>query len=338
MTVPVIPTIPVPEHRQAPLDALIAAMAPGMRIAVTTHMNAGGDACGSVAAAVRLLAARGLVPHAVLPTGWPDMFDFLLDGVDDRSGRGAAALRDIDVLLVLDASDVRRLGALADAVRALRVPRLVLDHHEPSPEPPGDVVLADTAACATAELVFDLATAAGLAIDGATATALYTGVLTDTGGFRFSNTSPRAHLVAAELLSYGVDPEAMYRRIYASQPIGRVHLLREALESLEIDEAHGLAWISLAAGALERYGVKGEDLDGLVDHPRSIAGTRLALFFRDLGHGKVKVSFRSVDTDVNALARQFGGGGHARAAGALIEGSLESVRTRVLESSRAVLS
>src|SRR6185295_10388863 len=105
--------------------------------------------------------------------------------------------------------------------------------------------------------------------------------------------------------------EAMYRRIYASVSPGKLFLLRDALDSLQIDEVNGISWISLPAGALERYGVDSEELDGIVEHPRSVAGTRLALFFRDLGYGKVKVSFRSTgDVDVNRFARQFGGGGH----------------------------
>jgi phosphoesterase RecJ-like protein len=131
----------------------------------------------------------------------------------------------------------------------------------------------------------------------------------------------------------------MYRRVYASYTPGRLFLLRDALDSLEIDERSGLAWISLPAGALERYGVESDELDGIVEHPRSVAGTRLALFFRDLGYGKVKVSFRSTgDVDVNQFARQFGGGGHAKASGALIPGSLDDVRTRVVDAARAYVA
>jgi len=105
-----------------------------------------------------------------------------------------------------------------------------------------------------------------------------------------------------------------------------------------VDEAIGLSWLSMQAGALEQHGVRSEDLDGIVEHARSIAGTRMALFFRDLGHGKVKVSFRSTgDTDVNAFARRFGGGGHAKAAGALISGELGEVRDRVVEEAREYL-
>ncbi len=133
------------------------------------------------------------------------------------------------------------------------------------------------------------------------------------------------------LLERGVDPESMYRRIYASMSPGRLHLLRDALGTLGVDETHGIAWVSVTNDALERYDVSAEDLDGIVEHPRSIAGTRLALFFRDLGYGKVKVSFRSTgDVDVNQLARQFGGGGHAKASGALVVGSLDEVMERVV--------
>ncbi len=127
----------------------------------------------------------------------------------------------------------------------------------------------------------------------------------------------------------------MYTRIYASAPAGRVRLMAEVLGTLEVDEAHGLAWLSMGADALEKHGVKAEDLDGIVEHARSIAGTRMALFFRDLGHGKVKVSFRSTgDVDVNALARQFGGGGHEKASGALVTGTLDEVRERVVSAAR----
>ncbi|HEX5972786.1 MAG TPA: DHHA1 domain-containing protein, partial [Gemmatimonadaceae bacterium] len=186
---------------------------------------------------------------------------------------------------------------------------------------------------------FDFARVMGLAITAPVAHGLYVALLTDTGGFRFSNTSPRCHAIACQLLAAGIEPEDMYRRVYASVPVGKLELLREALATLEVDPAHGLAWISVPAGAMERFGVRSEDLDGIVEHPRSIAGTRLALFFRDLGHGKVKVSFRSTGgTDVNAFARRFGGGGHARASGALIAGELSDVRDRVVEAAREFLA
>ena len=326
----------IPEARQSAIASIAPILKRARTVAITTHMNADGDACGSAAAMTLLLGQLGVRAHIVNPTPWPALFGFLLgDDVEDRTAQGAAALRGIDALLVLDVSEMKRLGQLASAVRTLKVPRIVLDHHVAGDEPAGDVMLTDESACATGELVFDLAIALGLTITPDVASALYAAILTDTGGFRYSNTSPRAHVIAAELMRAGVDPEEMFRRIYASLTMGRLHLLRDALHLLGVDIEHGIAWISVTADALERYDVSPEDLDGIVEHPRSIAGTRLALFFRDLGYGKVKVSFRSTgDVDVNALARNFGGGGHAKASGALITGTLDDVRDRVLEAAR----
>ncbi len=329
----------VPAARRAAIEALAPELVPGRRVALSTHLNADGDGCGSETALARMLSAQGLVPRIVNPTPWPEMFDFLLaDGVDDQTSRGAKALKDIDLLIVLDISDVKRLGVLTETVRALTVPKLVIDHHIASDEPAGSLVLSDPTACATAELVYDMSLELGWAITPAIARSLYTGMLTDTGGFRFSNTTPRCLAVAAQLLACGVDPEDMYTRIYASAPAGRVRLMADVLGTLQVDESLGLSWLSMGSDSLEKHSVRAEDLDGIVEHARSIAGTRMALFFRDLGHGKVKVSFRSTgSTDVNAFARQFGGGGHAKAAGALVAGQLGEVRDRVVEAARTLL-
>lgn len=324
------------DRRRAAIERLAAEFVPRRRVVLSTHMNADGDGCGSEVALARLLAQRGLDVRIVNPTPWPDLFSFLLgDGVKDESAKGAAALQRVDLLVVLDISDVRRLGALAEAVRRLPVPKLVIDHHIASEDPAGDIVFTDDTACATGELVYDLASVLGLELTPPIAQALYVAILTDTGSFRYSNTSPRCHAIAAELLAAGVDPEDMYLRIYASAPAGRVRLLAEVLATLGVDTERGLAWLSMSNGALEKYGVRQEDLDGIVEQARSIAGTRMALFFRDLGYGKIKVSFRSTgEVDVNAFARQFGGGGHAKASGALIAGSLEEVRERVITAAR----
>ena len=325
--------------RATEIRDLAKLLRPGMKVALSTHINADGDGCGSEVGMAHLLMQLGLRVRIVNPTPWPSMYQFLLqDGIEDASARGAAALSDIDVLLVLDINDLRRLGGLADAVRALKIPIGVIDHHVAGDEPVGSVCFTDTTACATGELVYDFASALGLKITPEAAQALYCAVLTDTGGFRFSNTSPRCHTVAAALLAAGVDAEEMYRRIYAQVSLGRLRLLRDALGTLEVDPDYPLAWISVEADALERYGVTNEELDGIVEHPRSIAGTQLALFFRDLGHGKVKISFRSTGSvDVSQFARKYGGGGHARASGALLTGTMQEVQSRVLADAREYL-
>ncbi|HEY1953246.1 MAG TPA: DHH family phosphoesterase [Gemmatimonadaceae bacterium] len=330
----------VPQQRRESIERLAQELRAGRSVAISTHINADGDGCGSETALARLLGQLGIRSKIVNPTPWPDMYKFMLGtDVKDASDLGAKALKDADVLVVLDISDVKRLGVLAEAVRRLTIPKLVIDHHLPSDEPPSKLLLADTAACATGELIYDFATCLGLKITPDIARALYVALLTDTGGFRFSNTTARCLSIAGQLIASGVEPEEMYGRLYASMPVGRLHLLRDALATLEVDPEYGISWISVAAGAAEQYGLRSEDLEGIAEHPRSIGGTRLALFFRDLGHDKVKVSFRSTgDVDVNKFARQFGGGGHARAAGALIEGDLEVVRKKVVAAAREFLA
>jgi phosphoesterase RecJ-like protein len=326
-------------QRREGIQRVARELVPGRRVALSTHINADGDGCGSEAGLARMLTQRGLEAHIVNPTPWPKLFDFLLDDtVQERSADGPAALEHIDLLIVLDISDVKRLGGLAEKVRTLKVPRVVIDHHIASDDRAGDTLLTDTSACATGELIYDLASELDFEITPEIAKSLYSAILTDTGGFRFSNTTPRCHAVAADLLARGIDPEEMYQRVYASAPAGRLRLLAEVLQTLGVDESKGLSWLSMKAGALEQHDVRQEDLDGIVEHARSIAGTRMAVFFRDLGHGKVKASFRSTGgVDVNAFAREFGGGGHARASGALIIGSLDEVRERVLAAARRVL-
>jgi phosphoesterase RecJ-like protein len=327
------------EARQAAIQEWFAALRPGMTVALSTHINADGDGCGSETALARLLAQRGIHCRIVNPTPWPTMFAFLLgDDVEEASARGAAALADIDALVVLDINDVRRLGHLADTVRALSVPISVIDHHVAGDEPVGTLAIADTAACATGELVYDIAVTLDLAITPQVAQSLYAAILTDTGSFRYSNTSPRAHGIAAVLLAAGVNPEEMYRRIYAQVSVGRLQLLREALGSLVHEPDVGLSYISVASGVTDRFEVTSEELDGIVEHPRSIVGTRMALFFRDLGHGKVKVSLRSTgDVDVQQFARRYGGGGHRKASGAMLAGGLDDVRAQVVGEARAYL-
>lgn len=326
----------VPVARREAIARLTAELRPGMTVALCTHINADGDGCGSQTAFARLLGQMGIRAVIVNPTPWPELFRWLLgDDVVDRSAEGARALTQVDRAIVLDISDLGRLGNLADAVRAMPQDALVIDHHLPGTEPPGKIMLSDTAACATAELVYDFAKDRGLSITPSIAKSLYTSLVTDTGGFRFGNTSPRCLAVAADLLTAGVDPEQMYQRIYGSVPLGRLHLLRDALDTLETDMAHGIAWLRIAAGALEKHNVLPEDLDGISEYPRSIAGIRLAVMFRDLGHGKVKVSFRSLaGVNVNTLARSFGGGGHARASGALLSGGPAAVEAQVLGEAR----
>jgi phosphoesterase RecJ-like protein len=313
-------------------------LTPGLRVALTTHVNSDGDGVGSEVALWHLLKSRGLNPVITNPTPIPSRFDFLIPHGADHSDRAAKEIEAADLVVVVDISDLGRLGDLGQAVTKAGVPTVCIDHHvSPGSLPPGPRLVAPEAA-ATAELVFDLASALGLPLGADAARALYVGILTDTGAFRFSNTSPRVLEVASALLRCGVDPESIYESVYSSAPEGRIRLTAEVLGTLVVEPEIGLAWVTVPPDALARHGATADDLDGIVEFPRSVAGVRLALLFRQLANGKAKVSFRSLgNVDAAELAHQFGGGGHRKAAGASIEGSLASVQERVLTAARAYL-
>ena len=313
---------------------------PGMRVCVTTHVNPDGDGLGSEVGLVHLLRARSL--HAVVtnPSPTPVRFDFLFEGVPgaDQSRGAIKELRRADAVIVLDIADLERLGMLAQAVGELERPVGCVDHHfSPGTLPDGPRYV-DPTASATGELVFEIATANGWNIDRATARALYVAIMTDTGSFRFSNTHPRTLRIAAELLEVGLNPEQIYADVYANAPEGRPRLLAEALQTLVVEPAYGLAWVTVPPGALNRLGLTADDLDGVVEHPRSIAGVRMALLFREISQGRIKVSLRSVgDVNVAAFADAFGGGGHTKAAGLSLVGSLAEVQSKVLAEARKFL-
>jgi len=274
------------------------------------------------------------------PTPTPPRFKFLFDDLPgvDRTGEAIRELRRADLIVVLDISDLGRLGMLGETVRERGVPVGCIDHHVSAGVLPDGPRYLDAGAAATAELVFEIALANSWTMREDVARGLYVAIVTDTGGFRFSNTRPRTLRVAAELLEAGVDPEEIYLEVYARAPEGRPRLLAEALQTLVVEPECGLAWVTVPPGAIERHGVTSDDLDGVVEYPRSIEGVRMALLFREMSQGRVKVSLRSVGSiDVAAFAHQFGGGGHTKAAGIALTGSMPEVQARVLEAARAYL-
>ncbi len=334
------PGVRVPATRRRQAQNLVDALEKGSRVALTTHVNADGDGTGSEVALWHMLTKHGIRAAITNPTPFPDRFRFLLAGADeaDKSSSAAKYLERADAIIVLDIADVGRLGHLGRYVEGTTKPVFCIDHHVSNGHLPDGPRLVDAAACATGELVYDLARSASWRLDESAALALYVAILTDTGGFRFSNTSPRALQIAADLLQYDLHPEAIYKDVYASELEGKVRLLGEALETMVVEPESGLAWMTIPPGAMERLGVDASDLDGIVELPRSIRSVRLAILFRELANHRIKASFRSVgDVDVAALAEQFGGGGHVKASGASFDGSLAETQELVLAAARNVL-
>jgi phosphoesterase RecJ-like protein len=239
-------------------------------------VNPDGDGLGSEAGLVHLLRAQGIQAVVTNPSPTPERYHFLfqdLPGVD-RTQEAIKELRRADLILVLDIADVGRLGMLTQSVLDRQVPVACVDHHVSQGHLPDGARYVDPGASATGELIYQLAVANDWPLTPLAARALYVAILTDTGGFRFSNTRPAVLRAAAALLETGLDPEQIYLDVYANAPEGRARLLAETLQTLVVEPEHGLAWVTVPPGSLERLGATPDDLDGIVEVPRSITGVR----------------------------------------------------------------
>jgi len=330
----------VPDSRVAGLRTVLDRVLASRSVVLTTHVHADGDGAGSEAAVAAWLEAVGIRAAIVNPTPFPEMFRFLLhraEVVVDLGAGGEDRVREADLVVVLDTSEPKRVGAVAKLVDPERT--LVVDHHPAGGEVVGGFGVQDPAASATGEMVYDLLSLAGGPWPPASVQGMYVALVSDTGSFRYGNTTPRVHALAADLMARGVDPEAVYRRLFATAPRRRLELLREALGNLHTDPELRLGWMVVDHETASRLGATPEDFDGLIEHVRSIEGTEVAILFRGTPEGETKISFRSNgDADVNRIAREFGGGGHVKAAGALVPGAPGEVVPRVVEAVRRALA
>jgi phosphoesterase RecJ-like protein len=325
----------VPESRAFPLRRLLQPLLAARHVTLHTHVQADGDGTGSQAAVAAWLEGRGIRVSVVNPTPFPDSLRFVLHRQDVVADLGTpeaeAALEDADLHLVLDTSEPGRIGGLAQRLDPART--LVVDHHPAGRDVVGEVAVQDPSAAATGEMVYDLITLAGDPVPRASALGAYVALVSDTGSFRYGNTTPRVLAVAAELMRLGIDPEVVYRRLFATAPRRRLELLREALATLRSDADGRIGWMVVPHEVAARLGATGEDFDGLSEHVRSVEGTEVALLFRETKPGETKISLRSNGAaDVNAIAREFGGGGHVKAAGALVPEAAETLVPRVVEA------
>jgi len=219
-----------------------------------------------------------------------------------------------------------------------RPPLIVnIDHHITNKQF-GQINWVEPDASATAEMIAVLLGDMRVPLTKDIALCLYTALMTETGSFRYSNTTPAVFRLAAELADLGVQPAWVSQKIYERNTVSRLKLLGALLERMALNADRTVAWVTIPAELFERTGTTAEDAEDFVNYPRSLAETEVAILMRDAEPGHVKVSFRaSGDVDVAAIAAQFGGGGHRKAAGCTVAGALAAVQPRVLEAAeRAV--
>lgn len=238
-------------------------------------------------------------------------------------------------LIVVDC-EPNRTGGIQEGV--LKAKRLVnFDHHQRD-RGIGDLVYVDPEEAATAIIIYRLLRLLDVTFDKNMATALYGGILGDTGSFRHANTSSEVLRISAELMEYGLEPALMAREIFSSQPYGFMQLLGFALQSLEMAQAGRLVWISVAYDDFQQFDVRPEETDNLVNYARMVETAEIAFVVREIKPGECKLGFRSNGPDVSILAKHFGGGGHKLASGATMHGDVREITKLVTTTAEHYLT
>ncbi|AGL01294.1 DHH family phosphoesterase [Desulfoscipio gibsoniae] len=303
-------------------------------IALCGHVMPDGDCLGAMLALGLALRQMGKRVVFCSPDPVPAVYGFL-----PCAGEVQLELNKqwrFDLFVSVDCSVPDRLGHFKELLdRAGRV--VVLDHHAGSVVF-GDVYLNIPACAAAGEIVYDLLPLLPVVFDEDIATCLYVAIVTDTGSFRYDNTGPMTHLRVADLMKLGVPAARVNKLLYEEKPLVSLRILNAVLQTLGISDCGRVAWMYVKRDTLRSLDASDEHVDGVINYPRMIKGVELALFFRELEDGKYKVSLRSkYYLDVNKLAARFGGGGHPRASGCLIEGDLEDIKGRLLQAALKAL-
>jgi len=308
----------------------------GASFVLSSHVKIDGDGLGSMLAMRAVLNCMDKTVRVVHAEPVPEMYRFLPGADSVRSPSELPADERYDVGIVLDSGALTRLGNAAEIVR--RADTLInIDHHADWRDF-GAVNLIDLEAAAVGETLYRLFDWADVTIDKDVATALYTSIATDTGGFRYSSTTVRTHHIAAALIDLGVDPGEISRHLYENQPMATFRLLSLALGTIEQACNGRVTWMSVDEEMLCASGAGLQHMEGFVNYPRAVNGTAVAILFAEFEPGKTKASIRSnVNVDVSALAGQFGGGGHYRAAGCTIEAPLDQARDRIVAACEMML-
>ena len=306
---------------------------------MTTHLRLDGDAVGSAAAVHRAAKAQGKESRVVLLDALPRRYAFLLG---DDPPAGADQFPELagwaDCVLVVDTCAFRQLEPVAEELKAVREKVAVIDHHATADDV-GAVAWRDTSASSAGVMVAELLARLDWTVDAQTAEALAAAMLTDTGWLRYSNTDGRTLKTLARLLSAGVKADVLYRKIYQSDRPERLALLAAALASLELHAGGRLAVMGLRAEDLEAAGATHDETENFVSEPMRLADVEISVILIAMPSGQTRVSLRSRGAvDVAALAKRFGGGGHAAAAGFTDEEAIPAAKARLIASCEEALA
>ncbi|MFH1390354.1 MAG: bifunctional oligoribonuclease/PAP phosphatase NrnA [Candidatus Margulisiibacteriota bacterium] len=303
-------------------------------VLIAGHSDPDGDSIGSMLGLGFMLEQLGKTVHYFCVDSVPRVYAFL-PGID-KIKKNLSPGQTYDVLFVVDSSDLSRIGDKLTDFRQTAKTIVNIDHH-PDNTNFGDINLV-VAASSTSEVIFDLALFLKSKIDQKIAECLYVALITDTGNFRYENTTAKTFQMAAELMKCGIKTNEITTRIYDTRTIKAVKITALAMSNVKFAGDGKICWTAVNEDMMEQVGALGEDLVGIVDCLRSIEGVEVAIFFREKDE-LVKMNFRSKKrVNVSEIARKFGGGGHVKAAGAVMNGKLEKVEALVIAEAEKQIS
>src|SRR6267142_2691682 len=302
----------------------------GNEFLITSHVDPDGDAVGSSLGLKHALQEMGKTAEVVLESPLPETLAFLPGASTIR--RPGEVTKQYASAFLVDSSSADRAGQVLARCLAPNAQVAVIDHHWGN-DGFGHVRLVNPEASATAELIYDLIELLRVPISPEIAECLYTGILSDTGGFRFANTSSRTLRVAARLVERGARAARVAEALYATKTAPSLRILGLALASLQTRSGGRIGAMSISLDMFEKAGAKPEDADGIVQYAKALAGARVGVLLQETAPNEIRASLRSDGTvDVNQVASEFGGGGHRNAAGLRVQGALATVREDLIRA------
>ncbi len=301
------------------------------RFLVSSHIRPDGDAIGASLAMKRILDRMGKEAVWIMDSAVGSQFDrFYSKDELILFDPKTSEFSEYDAMVMVDAGEWVRLGGVGEMMRRHAGAKICIDHHIPQNDFDG-LRIVDTRSPSTTVLIYRFIQHTGMNFDLALAEPIYLGLIVDTQNFHLPNTTEEAHLIAAHCLRVGVEPNRVYEPVYGTTYFSRLRLMSDAFQTLEIlcDGKVGLMYTTRAM--FQEAGADEKDDDGFVDMVRTLEGVRVGVYLREESDNTIKVSWRAKgDNNVVASAHRFGGGGHLRAAGATLQGSVEEVKTLVV--------
>lgn len=306
---------------------------------IVTHWNPDGDAVGSSLALWHFLTQIGKKVTVIIPNSTPEFLNWMpgskkMVNFEQNTLKAAKLIDSADLIFTLDFNNFKRLEKLGLLLEKSKSTKVLIDHHQ-QPDSYASYSFYDVAACSTCELIYDFIIGLGgkKLIDKKIAACLYTGLMTDTGSFKYPSVNTRTHFIISEILKTGIIPNEIHSAVYDNYSFNRIKLLGYALsEKMRIIDGYPIAYFTFSEKELDHFSYEKGDLEGIVNYPFSIKGIKVCALFNESG-GHVKISLRSKGKiDMNTFARaHFNGGGHINAAGGKSMESLVSTEGKFIE-------